>query len=97
MDELGPLEMQIMTLQKQISESVEQCGRLQQFWLRQQQELVRQTQEAQQQRASVDELKRKHTILEQKKLRMNGTCEEFDYLFLIYEIIERISSTTNYV
>ena len=71
-EELGPLEVRIQTLQKQISESVEQCGRLQHFWLRQQYELVRQTQEAQDQHGSVQELKRTLTILEQKKMRLNG-------------------------
>ncbi len=60
------------TLQKQISESLEQCSQMQQFWLRQQNELVRKARERDEQARAVDSLKKQLLILNQKKLRTDG-------------------------
>ena len=69
---MGPLELKIDTLQKQITDSVEQCTGMQQFWLRQQNELVRKTREGEEEATAVDSLKKQQLILEQKKLRIDG-------------------------
>ena len=71
-EDLGPLELKIDTLQKQILESLEQCTQMQQFWLRQQNDLVRKTRQADEQTQSVDSLKKQLLILDQKKLRTDG-------------------------
>ena len=71
-EDLGPLELKIDTLQKQITDSVEQCTGMQQFWLRQQNELVRKTREGEEEATAMDSLKKQQLILEQKKLRIDG-------------------------
>ncbi len=47
---------------------------MQQFWLRQQNELVRKTRLGDEQAGSVDSLKKQLLILNQKKMRMDGEC-----------------------
>ena len=59
-------------LQKQISDSVDQCAQMQQFWLRQQNELVKKTRSNDDQTQSVNSLKKQLLILEQKKMRTDG-------------------------
>ena len=72
-EDLGPYEMKIEGLQKQISDSLEQCSQMQQFWLRQQNELVRKTRSMDDQTSAIDSLKKQLLILNQKKLRADGT------------------------
>ena len=72
-EDLGPYEMKIEGLQKQISDSLEQCSQMQQFWLRQQNELVRKTRSMDDQTSAIDSLKKQLLILNQKKLRTDGT------------------------
>ena len=69
---MGPLELKIDTLQKQISDSVERCADMQGHWLRQQNELVRKTKEAEEETAAVDSLRKQQLILQQKKMRIDG-------------------------
>ena len=68
----GPLEFQIKTLQKQIDAKVTECLSLQQFWLRQQNELVRMIKDATNENSEIESLKKQSTILLQKKLRIEG-------------------------
>ena len=75
-EDLGPLELKVEGLQKQISDSVEQCHSLQQHWLRQQTELVRKTRSAEEQASAVDSLKKQLLILDQKKLRTDSESVE---------------------
>ena len=70
--DLGPLELKIDTLQKQISDSVEHCADMQRFWLRQQNELVRKSKESGEEATAMDSLKKQQLILQQKKLRIDG-------------------------
>lgn len=64
-------------LQKQISDSVDQCNQMQQFWLRQQNELVRKTRSNDDQTQAVNALKKQLLILEQKKMRTDGKHVSF--------------------
>ena len=71
-EDLGPLELKIEGLQKQIGDSVDRCTQMQQFWLRQQNDLVRKTRSSDEQAQSVDSLKKQLLILDQKKIRTDG-------------------------
>ncbi|XP_065888442.1 coiled-coil domain-containing protein 40-like [Dysidea avara] len=71
-EEFGPLETKIQSLQKQITESIEECQKMQQHWLRQQNELVKKTQEADEQSKTVDNLKKQLVIMDQKRLRIDA-------------------------
>ena len=51
---------------------MEQCSQMQQYWLRQQNDLVKKTQEADDQKRDVDALQKEQLILSQKKLRQDG-------------------------
>ena len=54
-------------------------NRMQQFWLRQQNELVKKSKQADAEAAAVDSLKKQQLILEQKKLRIDS--KDCDRLF----------------
>ena len=86
-EDLGPYEMKIEGLQKQISDSLEQCAQMQQFWLRQQNELVRKTRSMDDQASAIDSLKKQLLILNQKKLRTDGTVlwteRELVFIYMI--------------
>ena len=71
-EDLGPLELKIDALQKQISDSVEKCVEMQSFWLRQQNDLVRTTKEAEEEARAVDSMRKQQLILQQKKMRIDG-------------------------
>jgi len=71
-EELGPLELQIHTLQKQIEARLNEITGLQQFWLRNQSELVKTLKDVQKQSEDMEYLKKQYTILLQKKLRIEG-------------------------
>ena len=70
--ELGPLEIQINSLQKSIDGMLQEITELQQLWLRQQSELVRLAKEKEEQSVDVEKLKKQLTILMQKKIRTEG-------------------------
>ena len=65
--------MKIDGLQKQIADSLEQCTQMQQFWLRQQNDLVQKTKVVDDQTSAVDFLKKQLLILSQKKPRTDNT------------------------
>lgn len=59
-------------MQKQISDSQEECAKMQQHWLRQQNELVKKTGEIDEFVKMTDDLQKKELILLQKKIRLDG-------------------------
>ncbi|CAH3039798.1 unnamed protein product [Pocillopora meandrina] len=71
-EEIGPLELQIHTLQKQIEARLNEITELQQFWLRNQSELVKTLKDVQKQSEDMEYFKKQYTILLQKKLRIEG-------------------------
>ena len=73
--ELGPLEIQINSLQKSIEAEQQEIAELQQMWLRDQSELVRLSKEKETQTRDVENLKKQLTILSQKKLRTEGSVQ----------------------
>ncbi|XP_039265191.1 coiled-coil domain-containing protein 40-like isoform X1 [Styela clava] len=75
-EEIGPLQTQINSLNKQIESMGGEITDLQQFWLRQQHELVSLSKERDQQQTDVETLKKQHTILLQKKLRIEGEIDQ---------------------
>ncbi|XP_071132695.1 coiled-coil domain-containing protein 40-like [Mytilus edulis] len=73
--ELGPLEIQINSLQKSIDGMIQEITELQQIWLRQQSELVRLAKDKEEQMVDVEKLKKQLTILLQKKIRTEGDID----------------------
>lgn len=71
------MELKIEGMQKQIVTSVEECNKKQQFWLRQQNELVKSTKKSEEQKKSIDDLEKQLLIMNQKKARIDGmfSCE----------------------
>ncbi|XP_070579736.1 coiled-coil domain-containing protein 40-like [Ptychodera flava] len=71
-EELGPLEQEINALTKSIDQRSQEIADLQQFWLRQQNELVKLTKEKDSQETEVGTMKKALTILHQKKYRIEN-------------------------
>ena len=80
--ELGPLEIQINSLQKSIDGKQQEIAELQQMWLRDQSELVRLSKEKEKQSQDVENLKKQLTVLSQKKIRVEGTCTYLSFCHL---------------
>ncbi|NXN66211.1 CCD40 protein, partial [Himantopus himantopus] len=74
--ELGPLEIEINKLTKQIEEHNSEVMTLQKYWLNQQKELVKLTHEREEQIASLDMLKKQITIMQQKKVRTENEIQQ---------------------
>ncbi|KAM9211257.1 coiled-coil domain-containing protein 40-like [Leptosomus discolor] len=74
--ELGPLEMEINKLSKQIEEYHSEVMTLQKHWLNQQQELVKLTHQREEQVASLDTLKKRITVMQQKKVRRENEIQQ---------------------
>ncbi|KYO37331.1 coiled-coil domain-containing protein 40 [Alligator mississippiensis] len=74
--ELGPLEIEINSLTKQIEEYNSEVMTLQKYWLRLQKELVKLTQEQEEQLVSLDMLKKEITIRQQKKVRIENEIQQ---------------------
>ncbi|NXW63975.1 CCD40 protein, partial [Eurystomus gularis] len=74
--ELGPLEIEINKLTKQIEECNSEVMTLQKYWLRQQKELIKLTHEQEEQLASLDMLKKQITIMQQKKVRTENEIQQ---------------------
>ncbi|KAM9258176.1 coiled-coil domain-containing protein 40 [Cariama cristata] len=74
--ELGPLEIEINKLTKQIEEYNSEMMTLQKYWLNQQKELVKLTHEQEEQVASLDMLKKQITIMQQKKVRTENEIQQ---------------------
>jgi hypothetical protein len=73
--EVGPLEIQINSIQKSVDARLADIGELQQMWLREQSELVKLTKEKDVQSTDVERLKKQLTIISQKKIRIE--CKSF--------------------
>ena len=78
------MEIQINSLHKSIEAEVADIQELQQHWLKDQSELVMLTKETEQQSNDVDQMKKKITILSQKKLRIEGQCIRRAGVFFLY-------------
>ncbi|XP_066443436.1 coiled-coil domain-containing protein 40 isoform X2 [Eleutherodactylus coqui] len=74
--ELGPMEILITTLTKEIDECNSEIASVQQYWLRLQTEMVRLTKQREEQAASVELLKKELTILQQRKVRTENEIEQ---------------------
>ncbi|XP_060700886.1 coiled-coil domain-containing protein 40 [Hemiscyllium ocellatum] len=74
--EMSPLELKIKTLTKSIEEHNKEISTQQQYWLKQQHELVRLTQEREKQTADVELQKKQVTILQQKKIRTENMIQQ---------------------
>ncbi|NXC37809.1 CCD40 protein, partial [Penelope pileata] len=74
--ELGPLEIEINGLTKQIEECNSEALTLQKYWLNLQKELVKLTQEREEQVTSLDMLKKQLTIMQQKKVRIENEIQQ---------------------
>ncbi|NXN56507.1 CCD40 protein, partial [Rynchops niger] len=74
--ELGPLEIEINKLTKQIEEYHSEVMTLQKYWLNQQKELVKLTHKREEQLASLDMLKKQITIMQQKKVRTENEIQQ---------------------
>lgn len=71
-EELGPLELEMKRLHRQLDEQGAEVTRAQASWLRLQQDMVRATQEREEQLASLHLLRKEVRILEQKRLRIDS-------------------------
>ncbi|PIK45458.1 hypothetical protein BSL78_17690, partial [Apostichopus japonicus] len=74
-EELGPLEAEVASLTKSIDTRTQDIADLQQFWLRQQLELVKMSKDKNNQQREVDNMKKALTILHMKKMRIEGEIE----------------------
>ena len=70
--ELGPLELEVLNLQKSITQIGRDIFDLEQTWLREQNELVRLTNEKDVLEQETDAMKLKYTILMSRKLRIES-------------------------
>ncbi|NXE82848.1 CCD40 protein, partial [Cochlearius cochlearius] len=74
--ELGPLEIEINKLTKEIEECNSEVMTLQKYWLNLQKELVKLTHEREEQIASLDMLKKQITVMQQKKVRTENEIQQ---------------------
>ncbi|KAM5135163.1 coiled-coil domain-containing protein 40 [Mantella aurantiaca] len=74
--ELGPLEIQITALIKQMEECNTEVVAVQQYWLRLQTEMVQLSRQREEQDAAVEMLKKELTILQQRKIRIENEIEQ---------------------
>lgn len=79
--ELGPLELEVLNLQKSIQQTEKEIFDLEQTWLKGQNELVHLTNEKDTLEKEIDSMKLKHTILTSRKLR---TESNYSSKFLNY-------------
>ena len=78
--ELGPLELEVLNLQKSIAQTSKDIFDLEQTWLKEQNELVRLTNEKDQLEKETDAMKLKHTILMSRKLRTESQTNVHPFL-----------------
>jgi hypothetical protein len=80
--ELGPLELEVLNLQKSIAQTGKDIFDLEQTWLREQNELVHLTNEKEFLEKETDSMKLKYTILMSRKLRTES--KRFDFMVLFF-------------
>ncbi|CAF3321028.1 unnamed protein product [Rotaria socialis] len=76
--ELGPLELEVLNLQKSIAQVGREIFDLEQTWLKGQNELVHLTTEKDALEKETDSMKLKHTILMSRKLRTENTITNME-------------------
>ncbi|CAF3574991.1 unnamed protein product [Adineta steineri] len=76
--ELGPLEIEVLNLQKSIAQTAKEIFELEQTWLRGQNELVRLTNEKDVLEKDTDAMKLKYTILTSRKIRTENTIKNME-------------------
>ncbi|NXQ64484.1 CCD40 protein, partial [Anthoscopus minutus] len=74
--ELGPLEIEITQLNKQLEECNSEALMLQKYWLSEQKELVKLTREREEQISSLDTLQKQIIIMQQRKLRLENEIQQ---------------------
>ncbi|NXS37954.1 CCD40 protein, partial [Pomatostomus ruficeps] len=74
--ELGPMEIEINQLNKEIEECSSEVMTLRKYWLNEQKELVRLTREREEQITSLDMLQKQIIIMQQRKLRMENEIQQ---------------------
>ncbi|NXB01825.1 CCD40 protein, partial [Cnemophilus loriae] len=74
--ELGPLEIEINQLHKEIEECSSEVMTLQKYWLHEQKELVKLTREREEQVTSLDMLQKQIIIMQQRKLRVENEIQQ---------------------
>ncbi|NXK65393.1 CCD40 protein, partial [Sylvietta virens] len=74
--ELGPLEIEINQLNKQIEECNSEAMTLQKYWLNEQKELVKLTREREEQKTSLDTFQKQIIIMQQRKLRVENEIQQ---------------------
>ncbi|XP_039937741.1 coiled-coil domain-containing protein 40 [Hirundo rustica] len=74
--ELGPLEIEINQLNKQIEECNAEAMTLQKYWLNEQKELVKLTGEREEQITSLETLQKQIIIMQQRKLRLENEIQQ---------------------
>ncbi|NWV26680.1 CCD40 protein, partial [Origma solitaria] len=74
--ELGPLEIEINQLTKEIEECSSKVMTLQKYWLNEQKELVKLTREREEQITSLDTLQKQIIIMQQRKVRMENEIQQ---------------------
>ncbi|XP_014742925.1 PREDICTED: coiled-coil domain-containing protein 40 [Sturnus vulgaris] len=74
--ELGPLEIEISQLNKQIEDCNSEAMTLQKYWLNEQKELIKLTQEREEQKTSLDSFQKQIIIMQQRKLRVENEIQQ---------------------
>ncbi|NXB73429.1 CCD40 protein, partial [Donacobius atricapilla] len=74
--ELGPLEIEINQLNRQVEECNSEVMTLQKYWLSEQKELVKLTREREEQITSLDTLQKQILIMQQRKLRLENEIQQ---------------------
>ncbi|NWT95787.1 CCD40 protein, partial [Urocynchramus pylzowi] len=74
--ELGPLEIEINKLNKQVEDCNCEAMTLQKYWLNEQKELVKLTREKEEQISSLDTLQKQIIIMQQRKLRLDNEIQQ---------------------
>lgn len=82
--ELGPLELEVLNLQKSIAQTSKDIFDLEQTWLKEQNELVRLTNDKDQLEKETDAMKLKHTILMSRKLRTESKTRRNSTMFFSF-------------
>ncbi|NWR42238.1 CCD40 protein, partial [Regulus satrapa] len=74
--ELGPLEIEINQLNKEIEDCDSEAMTFQKYWLNEQKELVRLTREREEQISSLDTFQKQIIIMQQRKLRLENEIQQ---------------------
>ena len=84
--ELGPLELEVLNLQKSITQMGKEIFDLEQTWLKGQNELVHLTNDKDVLEKETDSMKLKHTILMSRKLRTESkiSINQKQSIYLIF-------------